>query len=162
MEIEKKFRVTNMPSHLEQYETREIEQGYLCTNPVVRIRRSNDDYILTYKSKFNIDEKLLQMASVANEIEVPLTKSGYEHLKEKIDNHLIEKTRYIIPLEPPLKAELDLFHGRLEGLYFVEVEFPDEIMANQFTPPDWFGEDVSLDKRFGNSNLSKLDCWKEE
>ena len=28
-----------------------IEQGYLSTEPVVRIRRSDDEYYLTYKSK---------------------------------------------------------------------------------------------------------------
>ena len=50
MEIEKKFKIKKLPDNLEQYEQKHIEQGYLCTNPVVRIRKSNDRYILTYKS----------------------------------------------------------------------------------------------------------------
>ena len=45
MEIERKYLVKTLPDHLEQYACKVIEQGYLNTNPVVRIRRSNDDYI---------------------------------------------------------------------------------------------------------------------
>lgn len=39
MEIERKFLVKKLPDNLEQYEYRQIEQAYLNTNPVVRIRR---------------------------------------------------------------------------------------------------------------------------
>ena len=49
MEIERKYLVKTLPEHLEQYQSKKIAQGYLCTAPVVRIRRSNDDYYLTYK-----------------------------------------------------------------------------------------------------------------
>ena len=51
MEIEKKFLVKVLPDGLEQYEKKVIEQGYLCQRPVVRVRRSNNNYILTYKSR---------------------------------------------------------------------------------------------------------------
>ena len=46
MEIEKKFKVKQLPDNLDGYEQKHIEQGYLCVNPVVRIRKSNDRYIL--------------------------------------------------------------------------------------------------------------------
>ena len=49
MEIERKYLVKTLPDHLDQYESKKIAQGYLCTEPVVRIRRSNNDYYLTYK-----------------------------------------------------------------------------------------------------------------
>lgn len=39
MEIERKFLIRQLPEHLEQYPCLQIEQGYLCTNPVVRIRK---------------------------------------------------------------------------------------------------------------------------
>lgn len=161
MEIEKKYRVKYLPENLEQYEKREIEQGYLCSNPVVRIRKSNEEYILTYKSKFGIDPSLSRLAKVCNEVEVMLNESGYNHLKTKIDDHLIRKVRYIIPLENGLKAELDIFHDYLEGLTIVEVEFPEAEAMKGFTPPEWFGEDVSQDKRFSNSYLSTIEGWIE-
>ena len=49
MEIERKYLVKEIPVNLDQYESKKIAQGYLCTEPVVRIRRSNNDYYMTYK-----------------------------------------------------------------------------------------------------------------
>ena len=40
MEIERKYLVTNPPEAYTDYPFRQIEQGYLCTDPVVRIRRT--------------------------------------------------------------------------------------------------------------------------
>ena len=48
---------------------------------------------------------------IRKEYNLPLTKESYEHLKEKIDGRLIEKTRYLIPLDNGLTAELDIFEG---------------------------------------------------
>ena len=50
MEIERKYLDANLPDQLETYPCRLLEQGYLNTNPVVRIRRDNEKYELTYKS----------------------------------------------------------------------------------------------------------------
>ena len=57
MEIERKYAIHNLPENLSQYKYKKIEQGYLCHNPTIRIRKSNDEYILTYKSKFGIGKK---------------------------------------------------------------------------------------------------------
>lgn len=159
MEIERKFKVKRLPEGLERYEKKKIEQGYLCSGPIVRIRRSNDNYILTYKSKKQNGED--DAAIINEEVELPLTEQAYLHLKDKADNNMIEKTRYIIPLEKGLKAELDIFEGKLSGLYFVEVEFPDEETSKSFNPPDWFAEDVSFDKRYRNNYLSKVNSYDE-
>ena len=51
MEIERKYLVETCPFSLHDYPSHEIEQGYLNTEPVVRIRRYDDSYVLTYKSK---------------------------------------------------------------------------------------------------------------
>lgn len=159
MEIERKFLVKTLPENLEQYKSKEIEQGYLCRKPTIRIRKSNDNYILTYKSDFGIEDSSERTAKVLNEVEVPLTKEGYEHLKGKIDNHRITKKRYLIPLADTLTAELDIFGGHLEGLMVVEVEFKEEESANQFCPPEWFGTDVSLDARYTNGYLSTVEAY---
>lgn len=147
MEIERKYLIHTLPDHLEQYPKRELEQGYLCTAPVVRIRKDNERYELTYKSKGLM---------VRDEHNLPLTEEAYTHLKTKIDGRLISKTRYLIPLGETLTVELDVFHGDLAPLLLAEVEFQDEESANRFTPPDWFGEDVTFSSKYHNSNLSKL------
>jgi len=156
-EIERKFLIDELPENLEEYKKVQIEQGYLTVsgNPTVRIRKYNDDYILCYK--FREQEKNNDsIASICREEELPLTIETYEHLKQKVDGKVITKTRYIIPLENDLKAEVDIFHGYLNGLKVVEVEFKNKQEANDFVPPRWFGKDVSLDKRYKNALLTQL------
>ena len=145
-EIERKYLITNPPANLSSYPCHDIEQGYLCTNPVVRIRRQDDTFFLTYNSKGLM---------VREEYNLPLTGEAYEHLKTKIDGRLICKRRYLIPL-PPYTIELDLFSSPKEGLLLAEVEFPTEEEALAFLPPAWFGEDVTNSPLYHNSNLSKL------
>lgn len=150
MEIERKFliKAENLPSDLSQYPCLHIEQGYLCTDPVVRIRRQNNDYYLTYKSKGFLSRE---------EYNLPLTKQSYEHLKEKADGIVISKDRYIIPEENGLSIELDIFHEAYEGLLLAEVEFPSQEDAENYVPPLWFGEDVTYSSKYHNSTLSKGD-----
>ena len=162
MEIEKKFLVNEMPHNLREYPKVEIEQGYLSmTNPVLRVRKSNDDYLITYKSRQGISDIKERVALRSNEVELPISKEAYYHLLEKADYNIITKTRYLIPLDNNLTAELDIFHKKLEGLHFVEVEFPDEITAKNFGPPSWFGNDVTFDDRFKNSFLTMVDSTNE-
>lgn len=148
MEIERKYLIRHLPAHLrlDSFSCRIIEQGYLNTTPVIRIRKDNDKYELTYKSSGLM---------VRQEYNLPLTKEAYEHLRKKADGRLIVKTRYEIPLDDRHKIELDIFHGDLAPLILAEVEFADEDEAKQFTPPEWFGEDVTFSSRYHNSNLSK-------
>lgn len=147
MEIERKYLIHTLPENLENYPHRIIEQGYLSTEPVVRIRRDNDEYILTYKSKGLM---------VREEYNLPLTKDSYMHLREKIDGRLIIKKRYLIPLSNELTIELDIFGGDLAPLMLAEVEFPDETSANSFTPPKWVGKDVTFSGEYHNSRLSQI------
>lgn len=146
VEIERKFLVNELPENLTNYRNHKIEQGYLCTDPVIRIRRSDDDYFLTYKGKGLM---------VREEYNLPLTKTSYDHLKTKVDGKMICKTRYIIPIENDLMIELDLF-TKPQKLALAEVEFPSEEAANKFQMPLWFREDVTDDVRYHNSNMSQL------
>lgn len=146
MEIERKYLVSQLPEELDRYENKKIAQGYLCTSPVVRIRRSNEEYYMTYKGAGMM---------VREEYNLPLTKTAYEHMLPKVDGILVEKTRYLIPLGNNLTAELDIFEKALAGLILVEVEFETVDDANSFCPPEWFGEDVTNSEKYHNSYLSQ-------
>ncbi|QNM04728.1 CYTH domain-containing protein [Qiania dongpingensis] len=142
MEIERKFLVKKIPENLESYPCLTIEQAYLCTDPVVRIRQEDNSYYMTYKGKGMMARE---------EYNLPLNENAYLHLKAKADGRTITKKRYRIPLGT-LTAELDIFSAPRE-LTLVEVEFSTEEEARSFCPPDWFGEDVTTDSRYHNSNM---------
>ena len=146
MEIERKFLVPCLPEGYDTHPFHQIEQAYLCTEPVVSIRQEDDRFYLTYKGKGLLSRE---------EYNLPLTSEAYHHLKAKIDGRLIQKTRYMLPLDNGLTIELDLFHGDLEPLILAEVEFPVEETAVSFQAPSWFGEDVTFSSRYHNSILSR-------
>ena len=152
MEIERKYLVASLPEYLDSYPHVEIEQCYLCTSPTVRVRRMGDVHILTVKE--NLSKGREGEAIHNREEEFLLSAESYKRLKAKCEGRPVLKTRYKIPLNGGLIAELDVFHGVHKGLLLVEVEFPDTASSDRFIPPDWFGEDVSADHRYRNSWLA--------
>lgn len=146
MEIEKKYLVdgAELPDGYETYPYHDIEQAYLCTEPVVRIRKQDDEYYITYKSKGLMARE---------EYNLPLTEQGYYHLMSKADGIVITKRRVLIPFGK-YTIELDIFEGEHRGLILAEVEFENEAEAESFVPPSWFGMDVTLDGKYHNSALS--------
>ncbi len=164
MEIERKFTISKLPDNLTAYPCRIIEQAYLNTDPVVRIRRQDDDFYLTYKGKGLLARE---------EYNLPLNEASYYHLREKADGNIISKKRYVIPIAHPqfdttytssvgisidqisLSVELDIFEAPFDSLVIAEVEFPNQEMAEAFLPLDWFSQDVTNDPAYHNSNLSR-------
>lgn len=146
MEIERKFTIKKVPD-LSAFSFLKIEQAYLNINPVIRIRRQNEEYYLTYKGKGMMARE---------EYNLPLNKESFYHLLDKVDGQIIKKTRYLIPFENDT-IELDIFEGSLKPLIIAEVEFKSERDAYEFTPPEWFDQDVTMDYRYHNSFLSKTE-----
>lgn len=164
MEIERKFTISRLPENLESYPCHIIEQAYLNTDPVVRIRREDDSFYLTYKGKGLLARE---------EYNLPLNEHSYYHLREKADGNVISKKRYVIPILNPqfnmtqlsstkisvdhisLSVELDIFEPPFAPLIIAEVEFPDKETAEAFLLLDWFSQDVTNDPAYHNSNLSK-------
>lgn len=165
MEIERKFTVKALPPDYDKYPCHHIEQAYLNTNPVVRVRKENNRYYLTYKGKGMLARE---------EHNLDLNEESYYHLREKADGNVISKNRYLIPLEKPqfkeggpkppedyeLTIELDVFDKPFAPLILAEVEFGSKEAAESFIPPDWFLEDVTFNAEYHNSNLSKMDFTK--
>lgn len=146
-EIERKFLINRLPENLDKYPFHLIVQGYLSTDPVVRVRRSDDEYYLTYKGKGFLSRE---------EYNLPLTKESFEHLAAKADGNIISKKRYLIPIEGTLLTiELDVFDKPFAPLVLAEVEFKTEAEALDFVPPEWFGEDVTHDTEYHNSTMSQ-------
>lgn len=149
MEIERKYLVTDPPENYKEFPHHIIEQGYLSTDPVVRVRKEDESYILTYKSRGLLARE---------EYNLPLNEGSYLNLIKKTDGHVLTKKRYRIPVENSnhLIIEFDVFEGRYQGLMLAEVEFESLEEANSFTPPSWFGRDVTMTGEYQNSRLSQM------
>lgn len=159
MEIERKFTIKQLPDNLDSYPFHHIEQGYLNAFPVVRVRKEDDEYYLTYKGNGMMARE---------EFNLPLSREAYYHLREKADGKIISKRRYLIPLpnpafregsrKPPadysLTIELDIFDPPFAPLIMAEVEFGSKEAAEGFIPPDWFDEDVTYRKEYHNSYMA--------
>ncbi|MCR5149520.1 MAG: CYTH domain-containing protein [Eubacterium sp.] len=146
MEIERKFLVKYLPENLDTCKKSEIIQGYISTHPVIRIRRSNERYILTVKSDGLMERE---------EFEMPLTEEQFVNLSKKVEGNIISKTRYKIP-DGSLTIELDIFHEKFDGLFYAEVEFPDKETAEAYTPPAFFGREVTNEGIYHNSSLTTM------
>lgn len=68
---------------------------------------------------------------------------------------IVSKWRFSIPLENGLTLEMDVYTGSNTDLVHFEVEFPSLEEAMSFKTPDYFGEEVTEDKRHSNRSLSK-------
>lgn len=149
MEIERKFLIhrEHIPANLETYPHHQLEQAYLITEPVLRIRKKDTSYILTYKGQGFLKRE---------EVEFPLPAQAYQKLLSKTEGTVITKTRYHIPEKENLTIEFDVFHGLFEGLLLAEVEFPSEEAALAYQPPAWFGKEVTHETTFHNSTLSQM------
>ena len=165
MEIERKYLIKDLPFDVAAYPHHVMEQAYVSVDPVIRIRRSDERYILTVKSKGTIARE---------EFELDIKENEYQHLLTKTEGNIISKVRYLLPLSEVEKVshdtsnaalsnyenlviELDIFKGAFEGLIYAEVEFESIDDANSFIPPKWFFRDVTTTKEYHNSSLSMME-----
>ena len=152
-EIERKFLVRSEAFKAQATQQYEIEQGYLCKEPgkTIRIRIRDERAFLTIKSG-----KLREgLAKFEWEKEIELADA--QELMKLCLPGAISKTRYIIPVESQKskeksrKWEVDVFHGRLDGLVLAELELGDE--HEPYERPEWLGEEVTGQPQYYNANM---------
>ena len=147
MEIERKYLLGEIPEGLNLNDKHSISQGYISNDPVVRIRKYDDEYILTIKSR-GLIERI--------EIEKPLSYQEFSELSTMVRGNLIEKDRYKIPLDDGYTLELDVFHGIYEGLIIAEIEYESIEKAESYKAPGYLYCDVSEYPEYQNSSLSTM------
>lgn len=143
-EIERKFLVTDDTWRGRGTAT-PFRQGYLSTvkERTVRVRAAGDEGTLTIKG--------ITVGASRTEFEYPIPlEDAHVMLDELCEQPIIEKTRHVVDVDGTT-WEIDEFAGVNEGLVVAEVELdsPDE----QFTSPDWLGDEVTDDPRYFNANL---------
>jgi len=145
-EIERKFLPAELPEGLKKCEHEEILQGYLVTseNASVRVRSKGDKYFLTFKSG---------KGRKRQELEPELLRDQFDELWPGTEGKRVAKTRHYFPA--PRTVEVNVYHGKLEGLTLFEVEFSSDEDSEKFVPPSWFGREVTDDPRFLDMNLAE-------
>lgn len=144
-EIERKYLVTDEILHVIKYlQSKKIEQGYISNidGKTVRVRTKGEKGYLTIKGK------TVGISRDEFEYEIPLIDA--KQLLTNFCTKVLEKERYDIVIGEK-KWEIDVFHGKLEGLIIAEIELESE--TEEFSLPDWIEKDVSDDPQYYNSNL---------
>lgn len=144
VEIERKFLVKDTSCISDAYGSSVITQGYLNLDPekTVRIRVKNSEYLMTVKGKTE--------GITRTEVEFTIERHIGVELMKLCTQPLITKVRHLITFGGR-RWEVDVFHGANEGLVVAEIELESE--DEEFTKPEWLGEEVSLDVKYANSNL---------
>ena len=155
-EIERKFLVTG-DFKKDAYGSVRITQGYLSSMPqrVVRVRVKGEKGYITIKGEADASG----VSRFEWEKEIPLEEA--KALLKLAEPGIIDKTRYLIKNTDGRHTwEVDEFHGDNEGLVMAEVELSDE--NDPFDKPEWLDKEVTGDKRYYNSYLSKnpFKTWK--
>ena len=146
-EIERKFLVKGDFKQFAHQVTR-ITQGYLSSVPerAVRVRMKGDNCFLTIKGKGNASG----MSRYEWEKEIPVNEA--EELLLLCEPGAIDKTRYEIKVGKHT-FEVDEFYGDNNGLTIAEVELETE--DESYIQPEWLGEEVTGDRKYYNSSLTK-------
>ncbi|KXK25822.1 MAG: Isoleucine--tRNA ligase [candidate division WS6 bacterium OLB20] len=145
-EIERAWLLSQLPEDAKKLKKSQITQAYLedyrdesgLELKDVRIRKLDDSY--TFTRKYYAGDKSATGSLIEKTDE--LTKDEYVELIKKSTKKVV-KTRYYLPLENDLTAEIDVYQNNLQGLIVAEVEFPSPRMANEFAAPAWFGKEVT-------------------
>lgn len=155
-EIERKFLILDTPNfRKEAFRNTRIVQGYLNSEAerTVRVRIRGEQGFLTIKGKSSSDG----LSRFEWEQEIPVAEA--EDLLKLCEPGIIEKTRYEIRHGNHI-FEADEFAGENEGLLLAEVEL--EHPEEKIDKPGWLGKEVTGNKKYYNSYLSKFPFkeWK--
>jgi CYTH domain-containing protein len=146
MEIERKFLLERLPPAVGRLPGKRIRQGYLAIGHAreVRIRMIGGQCWMTVKQGAGL---------VRQEIETRIARGQFEQLWPVTEGLRIEKTRYALR-HRGRTVEIDIYGGALAPLQVAEVEFPSIEASERFTPPDYFGEEVTDREDYRNAALA--------
>jgi adenylate cyclase len=150
-EIERKFLLDDLPADTATVVPTHIDQGYLAvTNDLeVRVRSRAGRHLLTVKGG---------RGEIRREVTIELSAEQFAALWDLTRGRRLRKRRWVLAADDDeVEIEVDQFAGNLEGLLVAEVEFPSADASRAFTPPGWFGPEITGDDRYRNAALATDD-----
>lgn len=151
-EIERKFLIDGFPEQLPLLEDATVWQGYIATEPVVRIRKKQTAGKCSYRLCFKSSGTL-----VRTEVELDISEEKFAALCELLDAPLIRKDYRVYRLPDGRHLECSLVDRDMPcAFYYAEVEFDTVEAANHFIPPSFLGEEKTEDPAFTMSRYWEL------
>ena len=154
-EIERKWlvRAEDIPYNLEEGDKYDIYQTYINFSPEIRVRNINNGefYVMTVKTDDPAFKGLRR-----TEQEYFITEEEYADLMAKNAAQTIHKTRYSFRRENGRTIEFDIFHDQLDGLAYMEIEFPSTEEADAYETPDFVVADITRDLDYKNGHLARF------
>lgn len=149
IEIERKFLVTDDSYKAMAFSTNRIAQGYLCREGgnSARVRVRGKKGYITVKGP-SLDGGLSRY-----EWEKEIPESEARELLKLCHGAIIDKCRYLVNYEGHI-FEVDEFYGDNEGLTVAEVELKST--DENFEKPPFLGKEVTGEKRYYNSSLTRF------
>ncbi|HEU5397100.1 MAG TPA: adenylate cyclase [Verrucomicrobiae bacterium] len=147
-ELERKFLVRKPPPGWRRAPHSRIVQGYfpLSTDRIeIRLRRIGSGHFLTVKAgrgRLRLEE------------DIELKPATFKSLWPLTAGRQISKTRYKIPWEK-CTVEMDVYAGPHRGLVTADIEFESRPALRSFTVPDWFGPELTGNRRYANEALAE-------
>jgi CYTH domain-containing protein len=142
IEIEHKFLLDHLNDvDLSKLHYVNIQQGYLCKEPVVRVRISEQGNFIGVKGPGTVSRL---------ELEYPIPLEDAKLLIALSPGKILKK-RYFLP-QGEHTWEIDVFEGDLAGLLLAEIELDSE--NEQFEKPDFIKRARDVTAEFGYTNAS--------
>ncbi len=128
----------------------EIKQTYICFDPEMRVRDYNNGESYEFTIKNNMSDDGL----IRDEVNMNITREQYNNLVKKQEGNTINKTRYQFYDDGEIIA-IDIFHGDIDGLAYMEIEFRTEEESKNYKEPSWVIKDVTDNINYKNGHLAR-------
>ena len=152
LEIERKFLMDGFPIGLEIISEVEIEQGYISTEPEVRVRRAVNKRTGDTKCRITIkgDGDLTR-----TEIETVIDESFYYDVIDFLGVSMITKDYKKYRLGEWKLEVACVDEGTEREFFYGEIEFPTEEDARAFEPPKYLGREITFSEDHKMKNYWK-------
>jgi len=135
-----------------------ITQTYICFDPEIRVREYTVEGYGSQKfHEMTIKVNLTKDGLIRDETNITINQQQYNNMlkKKEEEGNVIYKTRYQFTIEDGYYVAIDIFQGDLEGLAYLEIEFPSKKAGSSYPNPDWVIKDITDDTRYKNGHLAR-------
>jgi len=149
IEVERVFLLKKLPEDLLEYKHIDIKIGDFTQNndvDILKARQKGDKFELIKKETISDLER--------KEYVIPLSENEFNILFP-VTSRKHSKKRFFYPLDK-FTCEIDFYLEDMLGYARAEVEFESSKEAEEFTPPSWFGDEITSINHIIHEGLGEI------